>query len=153
MAYPFYSPYYGNSQLQLNPQQNQYASTGNNNFVSVRNEAEARNYPVAYGNSVTFRDENAPYMYTKTMGFSQLDQPVFERYRLVKEPVQSSEDNHTTSVEYVSRSDFDNLRDVVDTLKQDMDKLKGGYNHGKYDAVSTNVKDGESKSIDTNTGV
>ena len=54
-------------------------------FVSVRSEAEARNYPVAYGNSVTFKDETSPYIYTKTMGFSQLDRPVFDKYKLVKE--------------------------------------------------------------------
>ena len=46
---------------------------------------EARNYPVAYGASVTFKDETAPYIYTKTMGFSQLDTPRFEKFRIVKE--------------------------------------------------------------------
>ena len=34
----------------------------NNGFVSVRSEAEARAYPVAYGNSVTMKDETAPYI-------------------------------------------------------------------------------------------
>lgn len=57
----------------------------NGGFVSVRNETEARNYPVALGNSVTFKDETAPYIYTKTMGFSQLDAPKFDKYKLVKE--------------------------------------------------------------------
>lgn len=69
------------------PQQQQTQSP----FIPVRNEIEARNYPVAYGNSVTFKDENAPYVYSKTMGFSQLDKPVFEKYRLVKEDVQEEE--------------------------------------------------------------
>lgn len=73
-----YPNYY--QQQQFYPQQNQ-----TNGFVSVRNEMEARNYPVAYGNSVTFKDENAPYVYTKTMGFSQLETPRFEKYKLVKE--------------------------------------------------------------------
>lgn len=76
-------------QIQTQPQ------IQNGGFISVRSEIEARNYPVAPGNSVTFKDENVPYVYTKTMGFSQLDSPVFERYRLVKEdapevPAQSS---------------------------------------------------------------
>lgn len=57
----------------------------NGGFVSVRSEEEARNYPVAIGNSVTFKDENSPYVYTKTMGFSQLDRPIFEKYKLMKE--------------------------------------------------------------------
>lgn len=90
-------PYYPNyfqpqqmPQMPMNqPQQVQQAS----GFVSVRSEAEARNYPVAYGNSVTFKDETSPYIYTKTMGFSQLDRPIFDKYKLVKEdasePVQT----------------------------------------------------------------
>lgn len=74
MAYNF--PFY------QQPQQQQAS------FVSVRSEAEARNYPVAYGNSVTFKDETAPYIYSKTMGYSQLDRPVFEKYKLIKEEAQ-----------------------------------------------------------------
>lgn len=54
-------------------------------FVTVRNEIEARNYPVGFGNSVTFKDETAPYIYTKSMGMSPMDTPVFEKYRLIKE--------------------------------------------------------------------
>ena len=64
------------------PQYQQPQQTG---LVSVPNIEAARNYPVAPGNSVTFKDENAPYIYTKTQGFSQLDHPVFEKYRLTKE--------------------------------------------------------------------
>ena len=81
MSYPYYlNPYAYQSQMQQQSQQIQTAG-----FVSVRSEEEARNYPVALGNSVTFKDENAPYIYTKTMGFSQLDRPTFEKYKLVKE--------------------------------------------------------------------
>lgn len=70
--YPFYPQYY-----QTNQQ--------NSAFVSVRSIEEAINYPVAPGNSITFKVENTPYVCTKTKGFSPLDQPVFEKYRLVKE--------------------------------------------------------------------
>ena len=76
MAFPYYQNLYPAQMAQ--PQQ----ATG---FVSVRSEAEARNYPVAFGNSVTMKDENAPYIYTKTMGFSQLDRPIFDKYKLIKE--------------------------------------------------------------------
>lgn len=86
-----------NPAYQQMPQQPQQIQNGG--FVSVRSMEEAFNYPIAPGNSITFKDENAPYVYTKTKGFSQLEQPVFEKYRLVKEediqqvqtPVQSSE--------------------------------------------------------------
>lgn len=54
-------------------------------FVGVQNESEARAFPVALGNSVTFRDESQPNtFYTKTMGNSPLDRPIFEKYTLVK---------------------------------------------------------------------
>ena len=46
-------------------------------FVSVQSEQEARMYPVALDNSITFMDECAPYMYVKTMGRSRFDPPTF----------------------------------------------------------------------------
>ena len=77
MAYNYFPAY-------LYPQQIQ-SGAQNGSFISVRSVEEAYNYPVAPGNSITFRVENTPYVCTKTKGFSALDQPVFERYRLVKE--------------------------------------------------------------------
>jgi len=80
----FYNPY----QMYPNyyqPQVQQPQQTQTNGFIPISSELEARNYPVAPGNSVTFKDENAPYIYTKTMGFSQLDQPIFDKYKLIKE--------------------------------------------------------------------
>ena len=84
MAYNYYPGYYQQmpQMPQMQPQQQQIQNSG---FVSVRSIEEAFNWPVAPGNSITFKDENAPYVYTKTKGFSPLEQPVFERYRLVKE--------------------------------------------------------------------
>ena len=79
-------------QLYSAPQQQQIQNGG---FVVVRSEEEARSYPVAPGHSVTFKNENEQYMYTKTMGFSQLDQPIFEKYRLIKE--ESQQDAVTAS--------------------------------------------------------
>ena len=94
MAYNYYpnyiNPYVYPQQYQQMPVQQQQVQQQtpqiqNGGFISVRGEQEARNYPVAPGNSVTFKDETAPYVYTKTMGFSQLDTPTFDKYRLVKE--------------------------------------------------------------------
>ena len=94
MAYNYFAPYgYQPQQYQIPmqnvPQNNQPVPQQPNrsDFVLVRSEDEARNYPVAFGNTVTFKHENEPYMYTKTMGMSQLDRPVFERYKLIKEEV------------------------------------------------------------------
>lgn len=71
---------------QQQPVQQQIRSGG---IVSVASEDEARRYPVAPGYTVTMRDENGPYLYEKTMGFSQLDQPIFRKARIV------FEDDHT----------------------------------------------------------
>ena len=54
-------------------------------FVHIPSENDARNYPVAPGNSVTFINDNAPYCYTKTMGFSQFDAPVFRKFKIIEE--------------------------------------------------------------------
>ena len=154
MAYPYYqqmnyqpnyynqpNPYYQQMQNQAMMQQNQQMQQAQQNqpvqqmqqpaiqqsgFVPVRSEQEARSYPVAPGNSVTFKDENAPYCYVKTMGFNQLDQPTFERYRLVKEetPVtaQSSptmEDSAESSkhTPYALKSDLDAIWGELDSLR------------------------------------
>lgn len=83
--------YYNNYQQQYGqqmqqPQQNQQSQQiQQNGFVSVRSEEEARNYPIALGTSVTLMDENKPFVYAKTMGFSQLDRPTFKVFKLVEQ--------------------------------------------------------------------
>ena len=81
MAYnPYpYQPFY--QQYPAQPQMQQIQNSG---FVSARSIEEAYNWPIAPGNSLTFKIENSPYVCTKTKGFSPLEQPVFERYRLSK---------------------------------------------------------------------
>ena len=110
-----YNYYPQGTQMSLANQQ-QPMQIQNGGLVSVRSEMEARNYPIAPGNSITFKDENAPYVYTKTMGFSQLDRPTFEKFRLIKEDAQNapispqSAQNVSTPPEYVLKSEFDALR-------------------------------------------
>lgn len=95
-------------------------------LVLVQSEQEARSYPVAPGNSITFKDESGPYCYVKTMGFNQLDRPSFERYRLVKEdapqeaqsgPQSGEQAEKATSIEYALKSDVDALRADVEAVK------------------------------------
>lgn len=87
-------PYYGqnymgayqNLQGGYQTPQNSYQTS----FVHVQSENEARAYPVAPNNSVTFIDENKPYLYTKTADASQLGGSRFEKYRLEKEPTEGA---------------------------------------------------------------
>lgn len=87
-------PQYGYPSTSYYPQmQNMYAGQQqavqqqirSGGIVSVASEDEARRYPVAPGYTVTMRDENGPYLYEKTMGYSQLDQPIFRKARIVFE--------------------------------------------------------------------
>ena len=106
----------------INQQQFQIQNGG---FVCVSSEEEARKYPVAYGNSVTFKNENAPYVYTKTMGFSQLDRPLFEKYKLVKEEDTEEDkedgDSSKPQKQYLLQEDLD---PVVKDLKKLQTKIR-----------------------------
>ena len=121
--YTGFNPYQQYQQNFQQPQQ-QSGQIQNSGFVSVRNVEEAYNYPVAPGNSITFKDENAPYVYTKTKGFSQLDQPVFEKYRLVKEEEMPPESHQKPE----NAPDYDEqiklLWDEVNAIKSRIEKPK-----------------------------
>lgn len=109
MAYNnFYPPYY----QQQYPQTSQQIQNGG--FVSVRSEEEARNYPVAIGNSVTFHDETSAHVYTKTMGCSQFDRPVFKKYKLVEE--QTEEQMQPEDINSV-KTDIKKLWSEINALK------------------------------------
>lgn len=112
-TYPqYYQPY---PQPVQQPQQQAPRQSG---FVPVQSENDAKMYPVAPGNSVTFIDENAPYCYVKTMGFSQLDRPRFEKYRLVKEEEPQAEATQTNPVEYATKQEMDEVWKELKSIKE-----------------------------------
>lgn len=102
---------YPNPYQQVQVQQPQVQSSG---VIAVRNEMEARNYPIAPGNSIMFKDETAPYVYVKTMGISQFDSPAFDKFRLVKEDASAPQHDP----EYALKSDLDSLREEIESLKK-----------------------------------
>ena len=108
-----YQNYYQYQPQQPMPQPTQQIQNGG--FVSVRSEEEAMNYPVAHGMSVTFKDETAPYIYTKTMGFSQMDRPLFEKFKLIKE--EESEPIKVDKVDKVA-SEIEALWGEINALKK-----------------------------------
>ena len=96
-------------------QQQQIRSGG---IVSVASEDEARHYPVAPGYTVTMRDENGPYLYEKTMGYSQLDQPIFRKARIVfEDDAQSQQEKQEEPSEpqkvYAELKQLEALRDAI----------------------------------------
>lgn len=111
--YSYYPQVQQQPQMQPQPQVQPVPQIQNGGFVSVRSENEVFNYPVEPGRCVTFKIEGQPIVMEKSMGFSQLEAPHVERYRLVKEePVKKVPD--------VSRNevlDLDPINNALDSLK------------------------------------
>ena len=124
--YPYPTGYYQPQQ----PQQQTVPQIQNGGFISVRNESEARSYPVAHGNSVTFKDETAPYVYTKTMGSSQLDRPIFEKFRLVKEEVAEASEmpQKENNAPQVDISTINELKGEIEAIWSEIEGIKNDRN-------------------------
>lgn len=121
-----YQPYQQQNLQQMQPQAQtvQQPQIQNGGFISVRSAQEAFNYPVALGNSVTFKDETAPFIYVKTRGFSQLEEPVFEQFQLVKvENQQKSAETVPITNEAEQKFDINNY-----ALKSDLEALQAEIN-------------------------
>lgn len=122
-----------NYQMTAQPQPMQIQNGG---FVSVRSAQEAFNYPVALGNSVTFKDETAPYIYVKTRGFSQLEEPIFEQFQLVKvdNSQKAAEPEQAANPEYALKSDLTVLQEEIDLLKKKVSEFRLTVNESEAKA-------------------
>lgn len=126
--YNNYYPNYAYNGAYHQPQQ----GIQNGGFVTVQSEEEARSYPVGHGMSVTFRDENAPYIYTKTLGFGQFDSPAFERYKLTKETTQSTRKGGNAPVTekaedsppYVTKGEYEALCEELKDIRRTVEELR-----------------------------
>ena len=128
---PFLSPYYYPQQQQIPVQQQQVQQQPpqiqNNGFISVPSEDIVNTYPVAPGNCVTFKIEGKPIVMEKSMGFSQLESPKVERYRLVKEePVlPHTETKQEEPIELPQKdyqAEFDEIWAEINAIKKDIEK-------------------------------
>lgn len=110
------------------PQQPQQTS-----FIRVQNEMQAREWSVAPNCSATFIDDNAPYCYTKSMGVSQFDTPVFKKFRLVEEveasqtsknePVTASETQSIDLSNYATKSEIERIQAIIDDIQTKIKEL------------------------------
>ncbi len=137
MYQPMYNPYYS-PMMQPNQVQQPVQNTQTepiiqktNELIPVSNRDVAKSYPVALGNSVSFKDENAPYIYIKTMGFSQFDKPKFEVLRLVKEDTEeenteqkSEEVKEEPSIPMVEASVINDINESIAVLDEEMKSTK-----------------------------
>jgi hypothetical protein len=132
--YSGYSPYYQQiNPYQINQAQPIQQNQVNSGFVNVRSAQEAYNYPVAPGASVTFKDETAPFIYVKTRGFNQLEEPVFEQFQLVKvdNSQKATEPAQTESPEYALKADITALQSEIDLLKKKISEYKLAVNESE----------------------
>lgn len=114
-------------QLQQQSQPQPQPQIQNGGFMQIPSEEMARTYPVAPGNCVTFKIEGKPIVMEKSMGFSQLEAPRIDRYRLVREEDTQNEQNlpqnGPKNIEADNKSN-DELKDEIKRLWDEINKLK-----------------------------
>ena len=116
---PYAAPYGGQQmqqqmyqpQIQQPPQGAQQASNG---FVWVDNIQEALNYIVAPNCAVQLWDRNSPCVYLKTADAA--GKPNMQIFDLVERKQQTQTAAQSADTDFVKRSEFDELRKVVDAL-------------------------------------
>lgn len=129
---------YAQMAMQQNMQMPQMQPQAQSNaIIHVPSEEVARRWDVAPNSSVTFIDDSKPYCYTKSMGMSMLEAPVFKRFRLVEEsePVISNENpdaqnqNAVTQQidlsEYMTKAEFESYKTVIEDMQKIVKELNG----------------------------
>ena len=88
----------------------------NGGFLSAPNEDYVLNYPIGLGNCLTFKIEGKPIVIEKSMGFSQLESPKIERYKLMKEDVIKT----TETVQ----NDGDDIKSIIESIDKANDEIE-----------------------------
>lgn len=110
-------------QLAQNVQPQEYG------FVRVQSEEQAREWKVAPGNSVTFINDTAPYCYTKSMGLSQFDTPVFRKFRLEEEAVTEARkspnlEQSEKEYNYLTPDDIEPIKAKIKQIEAFMEEIR-----------------------------
>lgn len=131
---PIYSSNYGQPQMMVSQvpqiqqtQQPQQLQIQNGGFMVVPSEDIARTYPVAPGNCVTFKIEGKPIVMEKSMGFSQLEAPRIDRYRLVHEedvPNDTEKSQNESKTAGLDNKLIDVIKDEIKDIWGEINKLK-----------------------------
>lgn len=122
MAYNPYYPYYPQYQAMQQPQQQQSA------LIHVQSEQQAREWSVSPGSSLMFIDDNAPYIYTKTAGNSQLEPCVFKVFQVSEigsqnAPKTAAEEKSITIPDYVTRAEYEAITAQIDDIRKQIKEL------------------------------
>ena len=121
-----YNPYLQNPYLQ-NPysqpfyQQPVQPTLPSSNMIWVSGEQQARDYPVAAGNTVIMMDNDNPVAYKKSTDISGKVMPL-EIYDLVRRNAPKEEHHQINLDEYLMRKEFDDFKVKIDDFKNEIDK-------------------------------
>lgn len=111
--------------------------TQSNAIIHVPSEEVARRWDVAPNSSVTFIDDSKPYCYTKSMGMSMLEAPVFKRFRLVEEAEAAPISEDQTVAEqpasipqidlsaYMTKAEFESYKSIIEDMQKIVKELNG----------------------------
>lgn len=97
-------PYYQNQQPQVS-------------FMSTRGSEMVVNYPIGPGNTIIFKDEAAPYIYVKTMGYSPVDKPIIEVYKREDPTTQEEPDPTLAKIQEDIRGIIEDIDGIKRRLK------------------------------------
>jgi hypothetical protein len=130
--YPQYNPmmtYYQQQLQNMQAQQQTQPTIQDGGIVQVKDETAARNYPTAPGVSITLIDETRQHLFVKTMGFNQLEKPVFKKFQLIPEN-ENNGDLSGVSPETVKdtsedlKPQIEGLQREIEGIKAEIEKLK-----------------------------
>ena len=121
MAYNPYYPYYPQFQ-QVQPQQQQTA------LIHVQSEQQAREWAVSPNSSLMFIDDNAPYIYTKSAGNSQLEPCVFKIFQVSEidgknAPKTSAETESIVISEYATKAEIEAVKAQIEGIQEQIKEL------------------------------
>ena len=120
-----YNPYFPQNYFQQYQMPQQQGST----IIHVQSEAQAREWAVAPNSSTMFIDDNAPYCYTKSMGASQFEPPIFKRFRIIEDtPSQNAQNTQEAPSaspqvcldEYMTKAEFEPFKAVIEKIQKEL---------------------------------
>lgn len=116
--YPTYPQYY---QPYQQPQQQ-------SSLLHVQSEQQAREWSVSPGSSLMFIDDNAPYIYTKTAGNSQLEPCTFKKFMVSEIGAENAPKtvSPSESIDILPdsvRGDIEAIRAEIEDIKAKMKEL------------------------------
>ena len=137
-----HNPFLNNPYLQAIQQNQQMLAERNVQnqgtvFTPVHGDIEVLNSPVAPGNTVYFKHETEPFVYTKSMGMSQFEVPKTKKYKLEEVEMDSNVVNTPTiqnnepikpQPKYLLESDIKPILDELSQCKEELNNLKAQIN-------------------------